>query len=254
MLSAVDSSEMDRTVSLELKEARLMDELSRMLEGIVLSDGSAESSADDIISEFGIELLDAESRVGRMLDELMRSLEQDHLHQEGKIVVEVMTKSIKPESLKRAIQSVEERRLPLFQRCDKPQVPRREGGRENVVKNNGRVAGKAETIMLKTAKKGCLKCGEMSHRDVLLDSGSDETVVMRGVMDAGGVKTGTVHSVPHLAYRYGSDDKPVVVTRSVKLNCVKLDSTCVPLVLRGLKVWVDDASTDLRFHGRQRPV
>ncbi|RHY96727.1 hypothetical protein DYB35_013094 [Aphanomyces astaci] len=107
--------------------------------------------------------------------------------------------------------------LRRVQRCDKPQVPRREGGRENVVKNNGRVAGKAETIMLKTAKKGCL-------------------------------------NVPHLAYRYGSDDKPVVVTRSVKLNCVKLDSTCVPLVLRGLKVWVDDASTDLRFHGRQRPV
>ncbi|RLO00494.1 hypothetical protein DYB28_014029, partial [Aphanomyces astaci] len=50
----------------------------------------------------------AESRVGRMLDELMRSLEQDHqewvLHQEGKMVVEVMTKSIKPESLKTAVQ------------------------------------------------------------------------------------------------------------------------------------------------------
>ncbi|RHY66542.1 hypothetical protein DYB30_013572, partial [Aphanomyces astaci] len=58
MLSAVDSSEMERTVSLELKEARLMDELSRMLEGIVLSDGSAESSADGIISEFGIEVIE----------------------------------------------------------------------------------------------------------------------------------------------------------------------------------------------------
>ncbi|ETV82616.1 hypothetical protein H257_05194 [Aphanomyces astaci] len=79
-----------------------------------------------------------------MLDELMRSLEQDHLHQEGKIVVEVMTKSIKPESLKRAIQSVEERRLPL------------------------RVAGKVEAINAQdrraTYQEGCLKCGEMSHR------------------------------------------------------------------------------------------
>ncbi|RLO10146.1 hypothetical protein DYB28_010028, partial [Aphanomyces astaci] len=83
--------------------------------------------------------------------------------------------------------------------------------------------------------------------DVLLDSGSDVTVVTRGVMDAldaAGVKVGTVsHSVPHLAYPYGSDAKPVVMTRSVKFNCVTLDTTCGPLVLRGLKAWVDDAST-----------
>ncbi|RLO11846.1 hypothetical protein DYB28_012237, partial [Aphanomyces astaci] len=57
--------------------------------------------------------------------------------------------------------------------------------------------------------------------DVLLDSGSDVTVVTRGVMDAldaAGVKVGTIsHS------------------RQVQL--------CGPLVLRGLKAWVDDAST-----------
>ncbi|RHZ06294.1 hypothetical protein DYB26_008559, partial [Aphanomyces astaci] len=66
--------------------------------------------------------------------------------------------------------------------------------------------------------------------DVLLDSGSDVTIVTRGVMDAldaAGVKVGT----------------PVVMTRSVKFNCVMLDTTCGPLVLRGLKAWVDDAST-----------
>ncbi|RHY22096.1 hypothetical protein DYB32_009616 [Aphanomyces invadans] len=43
-----------------------------------------------------------------MLDDLMRVLEQDHqewvLHQEGKIVVEIMTKAIKPEALKTAVQ------------------------------------------------------------------------------------------------------------------------------------------------------
>ncbi|RLO10095.1 hypothetical protein DYB28_010144, partial [Aphanomyces astaci] len=150
-----------------------------------------------------------------------------------------------------------------------------------------------------SARKGCLKCGDMSHRvarcpktapgeaetllaaqvkrwkdgikvlvnqpqrqktergvllenivrvdDVLLDSGSDVTVVTRGIMDAldaAGVKVGTVsHSVPHLAYPYGSDAKPVVMTHSVKFNCVTLDTTCEPLVLCGLKAWVDDAST-----------
>ncbi|RLO04942.1 hypothetical protein DYB28_007037, partial [Aphanomyces astaci] len=278
-----------------------------------------------------VQILDAESRVGRMLDELMRSLEQDHqewvLHQEGKMVVEVMTKSIKPESLKTAVQKQLQLQrnkalksdvfryvnwLRTFAACHqlyvgiddeskpspaatpveaprggKPHMSRRDSGREDAAKNNGRVGGKAETIVPKnaepSARKGCLKCGDMSHRvarcpktapgeaetllaaqrqktergvllenivrvdDVLLDSGSDVTVVTRGVMDAldaAGVKVGTVsHSVPHLAYPYGSDAKPVVMTRSVKFNCVTLDTTCGPLVLRGLKAWVDDAST-----------
>ncbi|RHZ38399.1 hypothetical protein DYB31_012080 [Aphanomyces astaci] len=83
--------------------------------------------------------------------------------------------------------------------------------------------------------------------DVLLDSDSDVTVVTRRVMDAldaAGINVGTVsHSVPHLTYPYGSDAKPVVMTRSVKFNCVTLDTTCGLLVLRGLKAWVDDAST-----------
>ncbi|RHY99646.1 hypothetical protein DYB31_015591, partial [Aphanomyces astaci] len=175
--------------------------------------------------------------------------------------------------------------------------------REGAAKNNGRVGGKAETIVPKSVerstRKGCFKCGDMSHRvarcpktapgeaetlltaqvshwkvgikvmvnqpqrqktercgllenvvrvdDVLLDSGSDVTVVTRGVMDAvdaAGVKVVTVsHSAPHLAYPYGRDAKPVVMTRSVKFNCVTLDTTCGPLVLRALKSWVDDAST-----------
>ncbi|KAF0687533.1 Aste57867_20724 [Aphanomyces stellatus] len=57
---------------------------------------------------FDTKILDAESRVGRMLDELWRVLEQDHqewvLHQEGKMVVDVMTNAIKAEALKSAVQ------------------------------------------------------------------------------------------------------------------------------------------------------
>ncbi|RLO07254.1 hypothetical protein DYB28_014879, partial [Aphanomyces astaci] len=211
-----------------------------------------------------------------MFDELMRSLEQDHqewvLHQEDKMVVEVMTKSIKPESLKTAVQKQLQLQRNKALKSDvfrgKPHMPRRDSGREDAAKNNGRVGGKAETTAPKNveppARKGCLKCGDMSHRvarcpktapgeaetllaaqvkrwkdgikvlvnqpqrqktergvllenivrvdDVLLDSGSDVTVVTRGVMDAldaAGVKVGTVsHSVPHLAYPYGSDAKP----------------------------------------------
>ncbi|RHZ08483.1 hypothetical protein DYB26_009527 [Aphanomyces astaci] len=275
-----------------------------------------------------------------MLDEMMRSLEQDHqewvLHQEGNMVFEVMTKSIEPESLKTVVRKQLQRNKALKSdafryvnwlrtfaaghqlyvgldnepkpsrtakpveapRGGKTQVSRREGGREDAAKNNGRVGEMAEMIVPKnaepSAKKGCLKCGDMSHRvarcpktapsegetllaaqvkrwkngkkvlvnqpqrqktergvllenivrvdDVLLDSGSDVTVVTRGVMDAldaAGVEVGIVsHSVPHFVYPYGSDAKQVVMTRSVKFNCVTLDTTCGPLVLRGLKAWV----------------
>ncbi|RLO02013.1 hypothetical protein DYB28_014378, partial [Aphanomyces astaci] len=142
---------------------------------------------------FDTKILDAESRVGRMLDELMRSLEQDHqewvLHQEGKMVVEVMTKSIKPESLKTAVQKQlqlqrnkalksdvfryvnwlrtfaaghqlyvglddESKPSPAAKpveapRGGKPHMPRRDSGREDAAKNNGRVGGKAETTVPK---------------------------------------------------------------------------------------------------------
>ncbi|RLO00147.1 hypothetical protein DYB28_005993 [Aphanomyces astaci] len=138
-----------------------------------------------------------------MFDELMRSLEQDHqewvLHQEGKMVVEVMTKSIKPESLKTAVQKQlqlqrnkalksdvfryvnwlrtfvaghqlyvglddESKPSPAAKpveapRGGKPHMPRRVSSREDAAKNNGRVGGKAETIVPKyaepPARKGC---------------------------------------------------------------------------------------------------
>ncbi|RHZ08247.1 hypothetical protein DYB26_012551, partial [Aphanomyces astaci] len=207
-----------------------------------------------------------------MLDELMRSLEQYHqewvLHQEGKMVVEVMTKSIKPDSLKTAVQKQLQLQRNKVLKSDvfryinwlrtfaaghqlyvglddefkpspaanpveaprggKPQVPRREGGREDAAKNSGRVGGKAETMTApgeaetllaaqverwkdgikvlvnqlqrqKTAR-GLMLENIVRVDDVLLDSGSDVTVVTPGILDAldeAGVVVGIVsHSVP----------------------------------------------------------
>ncbi|KAH9134513.1 hypothetical protein AeRB84_019710, partial [Aphanomyces euteiches] len=60
------------------------------------------------VVRFDTKIIDAESRIGRMLDELMRALEQDHqewvLTQEGKVVVDVMAKAIKPDALRIAVQ------------------------------------------------------------------------------------------------------------------------------------------------------
>ncbi|KAF0758080.1 hypothetical protein AaE_004052 [Aphanomyces astaci] len=216
-----------------------------------------------------------------MLDALMRSLEQDHqewvLHQEGKMVVEVMTKSIKPESMKTAVQKQLQLQWnkalmsdvfryvnwlqtfaaghQLYVGLDDESEPspaaKPRPGRRRQQQWQSRRKGRNDCAeeCRGPARKGCLKCAQVKRwkdgikvlvnqpqrqktergvllenivrvDDVLLDSGSDVTVVTRGVMDAfdaAGVKVGTVsHSVPHLAYPYGSDAKPVVMTRSVK--------------------------------------
>ncbi|KAG9399309.1 hypothetical protein AC1031_012264 [Aphanomyces cochlioides] len=56
---------------------------------------------------FDMRILDAESRVSKMLDDLMRALERDNqewlLYEEGKMVVEIMAKAIKPSMLQTAV-------------------------------------------------------------------------------------------------------------------------------------------------------
>ncbi|RLO08856.1 hypothetical protein DYB28_013489, partial [Aphanomyces astaci] len=57
---------------------------------------------------FDTTILDADSRIGKMLDNLMRALERDDqawvLDQEGKTVVDIMVKAIKPFGLQKSVQ------------------------------------------------------------------------------------------------------------------------------------------------------
>ncbi|RHZ06950.1 hypothetical protein DYB31_007032 [Aphanomyces astaci] len=222
---------------------------------------------------FDTKILDAESRVGRMLDGLIRSLEQDHqewvLHQEGKMVVEVMTKSIKPESPKTAVQ----KQLQLQRNCSYVEKRRlSEAGRSStsLMCQDVTAAGKTPPRTMAesaerpkrscprmpepSAKKGCLKCSYMSHRVARCPKtapGEAETLLAAQVKRwKDGIKV-LVNQPQRQKTERGvllenlglCDAKPVVMTRSVKFNCVTLDKTCGPLVLRGLKAWVDDAST-----------
>ncbi|CAK4093933.1 unnamed protein product [Aphanomyces euteiches] len=58
--------------------------------------------------QFDMRIPDADSRVSRMLDLLMPALEADHqewvIEQEGKMVVELIVKAIRPAPLKRAVE------------------------------------------------------------------------------------------------------------------------------------------------------
>ncbi|KAF0703242.1 hypothetical protein AaE_015475 [Aphanomyces astaci] len=69
-----------------------------------------EMGFDDAVKvavQFDPKILDADNRVSRMLDNLMKTLEADGqewvLHQEGKLVVGIITKAIKPAPLQLAV-------------------------------------------------------------------------------------------------------------------------------------------------------
>ncbi|KAG9409207.1 hypothetical protein AC1031_019466 [Aphanomyces cochlioides] len=156
---------------------------------------------------FDTRILDAESRVGRMLDDLMRSLEHDHqewvLHQKGKMVVDVMSKAIRPESLKTAVLKQlqlqrnkvlksdvfcfvnwlrtfaaghqlyvgldEDHRLQAnAKNVDGLKGKKSGDGKGGATKENGKPAVKADVANQKEGeqkpKKGCLKCGDTGHR------------------------------------------------------------------------------------------
>ncbi|RLO00942.1 hypothetical protein DYB28_000765 [Aphanomyces astaci] len=115
-----------------------------------------------------------------MLDELMRSLEQDHqewqrnkaLKRDDFLYVNWLRTFAAGHQLYMGLDD-ESKPSPAAKPVEaprgcKPQVPRREDDREDAAKNNGRVGGKAESIVPKTAeppvKKGCVKCGNMGHR------------------------------------------------------------------------------------------
>ncbi|RHY75941.1 hypothetical protein DYB30_013653, partial [Aphanomyces astaci] len=57
--------------------------------------------------QFDTKILDADSRVSRVLDNSMKTLEADGqewvIHQEGKLMVEIITKAIKPAPLQLAV-------------------------------------------------------------------------------------------------------------------------------------------------------
>jgi hypothetical protein len=83
--------------------------------------------------------------------------------------------------------------------------------------------------------------GAVRVNDVLLDTGSDVTIVSKGVLDAL-ASAGVAVDEPHRVYPYGTYTKPLDMYRMVKYGGVTLETTCGPLVLRRLQAWVDDSA------------
>ncbi|RQM19612.1 hypothetical protein B5M09_011558 [Aphanomyces astaci] len=196
----------------------------------------------------GGNMTDAESRIGRMLDELMRSLEQDHqelvLHQGGKMVVQVLANSIKPESPKIAVQK--QLQLQRNKALKSDVFSYRPG---DAAKNNGRVGGKAEAIVPRTveppAKKGWLKCGDMRHCVAWCPKtspGEAETLLAAQVKRSkDGIKV--LVNQPQRQ----KTERGVLLENIVRVDDVLLDSGS------DVTAWVNDASTATELIG-SRPV
>ncbi|RHY98549.1 hypothetical protein DYB35_010963, partial [Aphanomyces astaci] len=104
-----------------------------------------------------------------------------------------------------------------------------------------------------TPANGCLKCKSASHRvreypgitkALLLDSGADLSVVSGGLVSAllaAGAAPEITTMGPLSLRPCGADRRPVVVTKQVRFGNLEFKTGCGPLMLRGLRVWVDEA-------------
>ncbi|RHY62793.1 hypothetical protein DYB34_001876 [Aphanomyces astaci] len=244
-------------------------------------------------------ILDADNRVSRMLDNLMKTLEADGqkwvLHHEGKLVMEIITKAIKPAPLPLAVtkqlqlQRNKVLKSDLFRYVkwlrqlaigyqlyggmdeEKPSKPPAEEPRKGNSRPrprfspvreekrpqcrgkevDGRLPSGAPSVgELRVDHEACKQHGVPSVDrgrsplpKVLLDSGSDDTLVSEGLLVAL-ERLGAslnVETKPRLMLkRYGETTKSLHVTRQVQFKTVTLETSIGPLVLRGLRAWVEE--------------
>ncbi|RHY17466.1 hypothetical protein DYB32_010514, partial [Aphanomyces invadans] len=79
--------------------------------------------------------------------------------------------------------------------------------------------------------------------NLLLDTGANvnvASVALITALEKAGVATQVVvDDTPTALYPYGKETKPVMLSRRLRLS-VALTTTCGPLLLRGVPVWIDD--------------
>ncbi|RHY24633.1 hypothetical protein DYB32_008771 [Aphanomyces invadans] len=114
---------------------------------------------------FDVKIMDADSRVGRILDGLMTALERDNqewvLHQEGKMVVDVMAHSVRPIALQKAVLRAKknEKKTRSPGRRVSPRKPDR--APKEALKVDGKGTQGSAGSRLKAV---CLKCERDAHR------------------------------------------------------------------------------------------
>ncbi|RQM19827.1 hypothetical protein B5M09_011144 [Aphanomyces astaci] len=86
--------------------------------------------------------------------------------------------------------------------------------------------------------------GVLTVKASLLDSGADLSVASGSLVStllAAGAAPEITTMRPFCLRPYGADSRPVVVTMQVRFGSLEFKTGCGPLMLRGLRVWVDEA-------------
>ncbi|RLO05273.1 hypothetical protein DYB28_006994 [Aphanomyces astaci] len=118
---------------------------------------------------------------------------------------------------------------------------RRDGGRGN---GHRMATMKTDPVHTERAKLVATVEGVLTVNASLLDSGADLSVASGGLVSAllaAGAAPEITTMGPFSLRPYGADSRPVVVTKQVRFGSLEFKTGCGPLMLRGLRVWVDEA-------------
>ncbi|ETV95131.1 hypothetical protein H310_11400 [Aphanomyces invadans] len=116
------------------------------------------------------------------------------------------------------------------------------GGRMATMKKSSAVPGRS--ALTATVE------GVLSVKASLLDSGADMSVASGGLVSAllaAGASPQIATMGPFSLHPYGADSKPVVVTKQVRLGSLEFKTACGPLMLRGLRVWIDESVSNVEL-------
>ncbi|RHY12787.1 hypothetical protein DYB36_012001 [Aphanomyces astaci] len=184
---------------------------------------------------------DADSRIGRMLDGLAAAIRRDRqewvIREESQAIVKIITDAVKPASLHRAVteQMALTRNKPL-----KKDVYRFVRWLREYAIGHERFVGYEEE--LKPPARPDLPKPPGSKAS-LLDSGADLSVASGGLVSAllaAGASPEITVMGPMELRPYGADSQVITVTKQVRLGSLEFKTACGPLMLRGLRVWVDE--------------
>ncbi|RHY28056.1 hypothetical protein DYB32_006302 [Aphanomyces invadans] len=120
---------------------------------------------------------------------------------------------------------------------------------ETGVKRQGQINVLAAKSNRRATNRVALVEDSVRVENILLDSGADVNVVLRGVtkaLTAAAVPLEiVVQDKPQLVFHYGETAAPQKMSRRAAFGKLTLDTACGPLVLRGLKAWVDYTASSI---------
>ncbi|CAK4427774.1 unnamed protein product, partial [Aphanomyces euteiches] len=96
----------------------------------------------------------------------------------------------------------------------------------------------------------CTVEGILPVRASLLDSGADISVASGGLVSAliaAGAAVDLTSTVPVSLQPYGAESSRICVTKQVRLRSLEFKTAFGPLLLRGLRVWVDETVSDVEL-------